>query len=743
MKTKFLLALLFISNITFAQQVPTTGLTSRFDFNGNLTDAVSNTNATASNTISYVNDPKHNPNSAVTIPTSGTLQTTHKPLNSNSASISFWLKKSSNNNKEVILKTISAANNSAGLANLGFRIVKSADNNLELETSNGDREQNVAGVDSNIFNNRWHLITINTSYGYSNGAVSTKVNLYINSILKASTTIFGTATVFNAGSRAANIKITNATIDQLLTYNRKLSGAEITNLSFIRPIAYVNKNATGENDGSSWANAYTNLEDALSLNSSLANQEIWVAKGTYKPTTTTTNITIIDRNKYFGVNKSNIKIYGGFDGTETNLSDRDATKIHTTNATILSGDLAGNDGNSSVDFNTSERSDNSFRILYLHNSSDNFLLDGVTISGGHANSYNSLKNNGAGISKDKYVKNITLNNCIFKDNVAIKGGAAFSGVFEASNGFFRINRCRFINNVATYGASIYTYVNREYVLDLTVSNSLFDSNTTKDQDANNQGYYGSAGWYRAIYQGSTLIAKFINNTYVNNKDIGTRSGLDENNIALIGVGAANNTSASSMYYNNIFWNNKTVNNANTIFASHGAYDNAPSSITVKNNTDEGNFRSYPANQSFDATNNNTNPSFVNFANKDYRLSSNSPLINTGINTNFTGSLDLLGNDRVVNTTIDRGAYEYDATASTNDVVFTNNVNIYPNPVNTTLTIKTDKITVKGVSIYNLLGKKVLQTKQQTINVSNLAKGMYILKVQSADNKTATKKFFKQ
>ena len=46
---------------------------------------------------------------------------------------------------------------------------------------------------------------------------------------------------------------------------------------------YVNQTATGSNDGSSWTNAYTTLQAALAaLPSSSANQ-IWIAKGTYKP----------------------------------------------------------------------------------------------------------------------------------------------------------------------------------------------------------------------------------------------------------------------------------------------------------------------------------------------------------------------------------------------------------------------------------------------------------------------------
>ena len=45
---------------------------------------------------------------------------------------------------------------------------------------------------------------------------------------------------------------------------------------------YVKWNATGANNGSSWIDAYTDLQDALSTAS--YGDEIWVATGTYYPT---------------------------------------------------------------------------------------------------------------------------------------------------------------------------------------------------------------------------------------------------------------------------------------------------------------------------------------------------------------------------------------------------------------------------------------------------------------------------
>ena len=69
------------------------------------------------------------------------------------------------------------------------------------------------------------------------------------------------------------------------------------------------------------------------------------------------------------------------------------------------------------------------------------------------------------------------------------------------------------------------------------------------------------------------------------------------------------------------------------------------------------------------------------------------------------------------------------------------LNMYPNPVsNGNLYISSDSASAKSVEIYDILGKQVLnaKTSNNTVNVSNLKGGAYIVKI-TEEGKTDTRK----
>ncbi|HSH53344.1 MAG TPA: right-handed parallel beta-helix repeat-containing protein, partial [Bacteroidales bacterium] len=222
---------------------------------------------------------------------------------------------------------------------------------------------------------------------------------------------------------------------------------------YSQTIVYVNQSASGSNNGTSWADAYTNLQDALT--SASVGDELWVAAGTYKPTGTT------DRNVSF-VLLQDLGLYGGFNGTETNREERDWRA----NETILSGDIGA----------VGDSTDNSYHVVL--GSNPGATLDGFTITRGNAigavselgggmlntsgpiriencTFTNNHANHGGALENDWCPNANTIVNCIFKDNTATMA----SGAISNHNTPAHIINCLFVGNSAndTYGAAIYNW----------------------------------------------------------------------------------------------------------------------------------------------------------------------------------------------------------------------------------------------------------------------------------------------
>ena len=202
----------------------------------------------------------------------------------------------------------------------------------------------------------------------------------------------------------------------------------------------ITKIAAPIQDGNTWATAYGDLQTALTA--ATAGIEVWVAKGTYKPTATTT------RTIYFNI-PSNVTVYGGFAGTEAMLTDRDFR----TNVSILSGDIG----------TLNLPDDNSYHVVVFNGSSNTTVLNGFTITGGNANfdpkrvfnssttfATTSTIETGGGI----VVQNAgmpTIVNCMVINNAAVSGG----GLFASDASMPNVMACKFMGNQAGFGSGMY------------------------------------------------------------------------------------------------------------------------------------------------------------------------------------------------------------------------------------------------------------------------------------------------
>ncbi|CAM1345221.1 InlB B-repeat-containing protein [Tenacibaculum amylolyticum] len=431
---------------------------------------------------------------------------------------------------------------------------------------------------------------------------------------------------------------------------------------------YVNKDATGANNGSSWTNAYTSLTSAL--NSVPSNAEIWVAKGTYKPSASV-------RTESFILGKSNVKLYGGFAGNEATFNERNILLMHTTNKTVLSGDLEDNDDNN-LTFNNATRLDNSFRLVNVVG--NNVVIDGVTISGGYASASTGEWRFGAALSTPD-VSQFTIKNSIIENNVAM-WAAGLDLTSDALTSAFTVENCTISNNITSLGASAFYVTPPESgTVDFTIINSLIKNNGTIDNGTARRGVGSAGGWIRAFSNGCTVNTTIVNNTFVNNSNTGTGAS----DLSTLGMSRMAGVYGTVNFANNIFWNN-TANNGQVAFSLGSIVDNnLANNLIVFNSIDQNDFSRVNSNNRINTS--NADPLFLDAANNDFTLQASSPGIDAGDNSKIAVGVttDLLGNNRIFNTIVDMGAYEFGNPVrrgltinATNGSVTTN-----PNPTNGT------------------------------------------------------------
>lgn len=248
-------------------------------------------------------------------------------------------------------------------------------------------------------------------------------------------------------------------------------------------LIYVDQQATGSNTGQNWEHAYTNLQEAIA--EAEYGDTIWVAQGIYKPTTTN------DRMISFGLNNG-VAMIGGFKGDETALDQRELTN----HETILSGDIGVAD----------DSLDNSYHVVYALGIDSTTLLDGFTVTAGVANfedfSFTSTFQLGGGMLLDTNdalpFSNPIIQNCIFIENSALRGGGLYINSSENHRAYPQIKHCEFRNNFArNFGGGLFKSGDALITPPTLVVDCKFSQNISKNSGG---GIFVIAGHWNLIFQ---------------------------------------------------------------------------------------------------------------------------------------------------------------------------------------------------------------------------------------------------
>lgn len=297
-----------------------------------------------------------------------------------------------------------------------------------------------------------------------------------------------------------------------------LGGGEIAN------IIYVDADAPGANDGTSWFNAFNYLQDALA--SARPGSTIRVAKGTYYPNQ---GMIIPPPNGPMGSFQmlSGVTIMGGYAGYGTAKPwERNLTQYET----VLSGDLLGNDVPLNLNvleaqlLDGPDRQDNAFSVVTASGVEANGILDGVTISGGNArvaeDKFPYANARGGGLYA--HGGSPTIRNCTFKGNASVGGGG---GIYNYMTEAIYDNCTVYANYSAAEGGGMFNFSADPEVKNCTfIKNQVyaqadgggmhnFDSNPTihKCIFSENDGGYHGGGMYNAYSDAVVTQCQFIGN----------------------------------------------------------------------------------------------------------------------------------------------------------------------------------------------------------------------------------------
>jgi hypothetical protein len=462
----------------------------------------------------------------------------------------------------------------------------------------------------------------------------------------------------------------------------------------IGEIIYVNHSASGSQTGKDWDNAFLTLVDALDV--AKYNDQIWVAEGTYYPTTVSTN-----RDVYFNL-KSGVNIYGGFKGGEYTKDLRDNSNLNT----ILSGDI-----------DSGDPSNYSYHVVYGYGI-DNVSLDGIKLEKGNANgtlsnsfdtqnqgaivflkNHKSIKfinseitegsaSNYGGIYTDKGVTEL-LDTKVHNNTSASWGGAGkIQGNLVIKDSSIYNNRSAKISGLALFNISgiidnvdIYDNVNPSTGYDWSGGFGIYNFSSydakhkplivNHSKFKNNIGTFGSA---ISVNDDGTNFELYVNNNIFDDNENGVANG------CVINGGIYQTYITNNTFYNNKNGNDVVLDNdAHTFKVSNNIIEGNPNSIKINTgdtsfvmvsyNIIEGNFNKVHGIITDSDNIKNVSVTLKDPSNGNYSPVSGSVTKDAGDNTLYdfiktrVGNLinlelDYLDNLRINNNIIDMGAIEY-------------------------------------------------------------------------------------
>jgi len=254
---------------------------------------------------------------------------------------------------------------------------------------------------------------------------------------------------------------------------------------------YVNPAALAGGDGTSWASAMNDLQQAVDQQWSAGGGEVWVQRGTFTAANSTPMLRM----------RAGVQIRGGFEGTEGSLAERPA---------LVGGGYAGPALTASSPITVLNGADVATSVVVA---GSNATLDRFVVT--HGSNPSGNYTGGGGISAVDVTGAQFIDVLLEVNASAQDGGAVYSkhsslhfvrgtlrgnsapngaGIYALNGGSLDLDGTQFIDNTGAHGAAIYltpTYSPAAPSVELTAHGALFAGNETNagDSSASNGNLY--------------------------------------------------------------------------------------------------------------------------------------------------------------------------------------------------------------------------------------------------------------